>query len=48
MDVNETLALAADIARTLEVDQPAGEVTLDDKNRMDEQADIEAALIEAR
>ena len=46
VDVNEALALAADIARTLEVDQPAGDVALDDEDRMNEQADIEAALIE--
>ena len=46
MKVDEAFALAADRARALEVDEPAGEVALDDEYRMNEQADIEAALIE--
>ncbi len=46
MKVDETFALAADRARALEVDELAGEVALDHEYRMDEQANIEAALIE--
>ena len=45
VDMNEALALAADSAGCLDIDQPARGITLDDENRMHEQADIEAALI---
>ena len=48
MQVDEAFALAADRARALEVDEPAGEIALDHEYRMDQQADIEAASIELR
>ena len=46
VEVDEALALAADCARAFEVDKLAGAIALDDEHRMDEQTDVEAALIE--
>ena len=46
MKVDKTFALAADGARTLEIDKPAGQIALDDEYRMDKQADVETARIE--
>ena len=46
MKVNEALTQAADRARALEADEPARKVTLDDKHRMNQQANVETALIE--
>ena len=46
MKVNEALTQAADRARALEAGEPARKVTLDDKHRVNEQANIETASIE--